>query len=87
MLPEPGAVGATQGFDPVWQTWPTFTSPFATPFTLQVTVVSDAFITVGVNVMRWFTASVADGGATLTLIALVTVTVAAAIAFVDGSVA
>ena len=87
MLPEPGAVGATQGFDPVWQTWPTFTSPFAAPFTVQVTVVSDAFITVGVNVMRWFTASVADGGATLTLIALVTVTVAAAIAFVGGSVA
>jgi hypothetical protein len=87
MPPEPGTVGATQGFDPVWQTWPTFTFPFATPFTLHVTVVSDAFVTCGVNVVRWFTASVADGGETLTLIALVTVTVAAAVASVDGSIA
>ena len=75
------------GFVPVWQTWPTVALPFATPFTVHVTVGSVAFVTVGVNVMRWFTASIADGGEMLTPIALVTVTVAAAVALVDGTVA
>lgn len=87
MLPEAGPVGATQGFVPVWQTWPTVALPFATPLTVQVTLVSFAFVSVGVNVMRWFTASVAVGGETVTLMLLVTVTVAAALAPVDETVA
>lgn len=72
---------------PVWQTWPTVALPFGTPFTDQVTVVSDVFVTVGVNVMRWLTASVAVAGETLTLMLLVTVTVAEAVAPVAGTVA
>ena len=87
MLPDAGAARATHGFVPVWQIWPTVALPFAVPFTVHVTVVSVAFVTVGVNVMRWFTASVADGGETLTPIALVRVTVAAAVALVDGTLA
>jgi len=78
-LPDVGPAGAAHGFDPVWQTSPTLVLPFAIPFTVHVTVVSVVFVTVGVNVMRWLTASVAVGGATLTLTLLVTVTVDAAV--------
>ena len=75
------------GFVPVSQTCPTAASPSATPFTDHVTVVSDELTTLGVNVIRWLTASVAVGGATLTPIALVIVTVAAALRFVPVTVA
>lgn len=87
MLPAAAPVGETQGFDPVWQTWPKLALPLAMPFTLHVTVVSEVFTTVGVNVARWPTVRVAAGGDTLTLTALVTVTVAAAVGPVTGTVA
>ncbi len=83
-LPDAGPVGATHGFDPVWQTCPAAVLPFATPFTVQITAASLVFVTVGVNVTRWLVASVAVGGATPTLTLLVTVTVDAAVAFADA---
>lgn len=76
MLPDAGPAGATQGFVPDTQTWPTLALPFATPFTAQVTVVSDAFATLAANDSRCPVGTVAAGGATLTVISLVMATVA-----------
>ena len=79
MLPDAGPVGATHGFVPDWQTWPTNALPFAMPFTDHVTVASDEFVTVAEKDARSFDESVAVGGETITPTALVTVTVAAAV--------
>ena len=62
-----------------WQTCPTLALPFGIPLTLQVTVVSVEFETVGVNDARWLAASVAELGEMLTLTLLVIVTVADAV--------
>jgi hypothetical protein len=61
---------------PVTQTWPTPALPFAIPFTDHVTVVSDAFVTFALNDMRWPVETVAVGGDTVTVMLLVTVTLA-----------
>jgi hypothetical protein len=49
--------------------------PFRIPFTIHVTVVSVVFVTFAVNVARCVTATLALGGATLTLTELVIITV------------
>ena len=76
MLPEAGLAGATHGFVPGSQTWPTLALPFGMPFTDQVTVVSDVFATLGINDMRWPVETVAVGGETPTVISVVMATVA-----------
>jgi hypothetical protein len=53
--------------------------PFGTPFTAHVTAVSGVPNTVGVNGVRWFTASVAEFGNTVTATLLVIVNVADAV--------
>lgn len=79
MLPETGALGATQAPEPLRQIWPTAALPFGMPFTVHVTVVSGVLETVAANIACWVAASVAVCGETLTVIPpLVTVTVAAA---------
>jgi hypothetical protein len=50
--------------------------PFKIPFTDQVTVVSDVFVTLAVNAIRWPAATVAAGGETTTATLLVMVAVA-----------
>ena len=80
MLPETGALGATQAPDPLRQTWPTVALPLGTPFTAHVTVASSVPATVAANIACCVAASVALGGETLTVIPPpVTVTVAAAL--------
>ena len=80
MLPETGALGATQAPDPLRQTWPTVALPFEMPFTAHVTVVSGVPVTVAANIACCVAASVAVGGETLTVIPpSVIVTVAAAL--------
>jgi hypothetical protein len=80
MLPETGALGATQAPDPLRQTWPTVALPFRMPLTAHVTVLSGVLVTVAANIACWVAASVAVGGETLTVIPpRVTVTVAAAL--------
>ena len=64
---------------PDWQTWPTAALPFGMPLTDHVTVVSVAFVTVGVNDARKPVERVALGGETLTPMLLVTVTFAEAV--------
>ena len=54
--------------------------PFGTPFTVQVTDVSEALRTVAVNARSWLGASVAVGGEMAMLSAVVSVTVADAVA-------
>jgi hypothetical protein len=76
MLPDAGPAGATHGFVPGTQTSPTLVLPFGTPFTDQVTVVSDAFATVAVNAVRWPVATVVLDGETNTATSLVIVAVA-----------
>jgi hypothetical protein len=80
MLPETGALGATQAPEPFAQIWPTAALPFAMPFTAHVTVVSGVLATVAANIACWLAPSVAVGGKMLTVIPpSVTVTVAAAL--------
>jgi hypothetical protein len=74
MLPDAGPAGATHGFVPLVQIWPTLTLPFGIPFTDQVTVVSAVFATLGANDKRWPVGTVAIGGETLTETLLVMVT-------------
>jgi hypothetical protein len=62
------------------QIWPTVALPFGTPFTVHVTEVSEASRIVATNARRWPGASVAAGGEMLMLSALVSVTVADAVA-------
>jgi hypothetical protein len=62
----PGAGGA-HGVEPAWQTNPTELLPFGIPFTDQVTLVSDVFVTAAINERRCIGASMADGGDTVTL--------------------
>ncbi len=76
MLPDAGPAGATHGFVPDMQTCPTLALPFATPFTDQLTVVSDVPATLGVNDRRWPVGTVAIDGETLTETPLVIVTAA-----------
>jgi len=73
-----GPAGATHGFEPATQTWPTLKFPLATPDTSQVTPKSGVFITLGVNVIRWFRPTDADAGETETVTLLVIVTAAEA---------
>jgi hypothetical protein len=76
MLPETGALGATQAPDPLRQICPTE----ALPFTDHVTVVSGVLATVVANIACWLAPNVAVDGAMLTVIpSPVTVTVAAAL--------
>jgi hypothetical protein len=80
MLPETGALGATQAPDPLRQIWPTVALPFGMPFTAHVTVLSGVLATVAANIACWVAASVALGGETLTVTPpLVRVSVAAAL--------
>lgn len=80
MLPETGALGATQAPDPLKQTWPTVAFPFSMPLTAQVTVASGVPATVAANIACCVAASVAVGGETPTVIPpAVRVTVAAAL--------
>ena len=76
MLAEPGADGGRQGLEACWQIWPAAVLPLALPFTVQVTVVSEEFVTMGVSVARWPMAMEAEGGSTLTVTPLAKVTVA-----------
>ena len=62
------------------QIWPTVALPFGTPFTVHVTKVSEALRIVAANARRWPSASVAVVGEMLMLSALVSVTVADAVA-------
>jgi hypothetical protein len=73
-----GAVGVTQGFEPVKQTCPIVASPFVMPLTLQTTVVSVVFVTTAENVARPFTTTLEIGGTTLTATLLTIVTLAEA---------
>jgi hypothetical protein len=80
MLPEIGALGATQVPDPLRQICPTAALPFAIPFTAHVTVVSGVFATAAVNIACWVEARVAVGGEMFTVIPpSVIVSVAAAL--------
>ena len=72
-------VGARQGLDACWQICPTVAFPFAIPFTLQLTDVSEVLVTVGVSVTRCPVASDALVGDTLTVTLLTIVIVAARI--------
>lgn len=74
MLLELGLDGATQGFEPVWQTCPTNVLPLGTPFTNQVTAKSEVFVTPAAKVIRWLTGNVAEGGETVTVMLLASVT-------------
>jgi hypothetical protein len=76
---ELGPAGAMHGFVPETQTWPTVAFPSGTPTTDHDTVVSAVFVTFAVNDVRCPVESVAVGGITLTVTALVIVTVAEAI--------
>jgi len=76
MLPAAGPAGAAHGFVPKTQISPILASPFGTPFTDQVTVLSDAFATLAVNERRWPVGTVAKGGETATETLLVMVTAA-----------
>ena len=69
-----GPAGATHGFEPIWQIWPTLALPLATPFTSHVTAKSGVFITLGVKVIRSFTPTDAEPGETETATLLVIVT-------------
>ena len=71
-----GAVGGTQGFEPVKQTCPIVASPFVMPLTLQTTAVSGVFVTTAENVARPFTTTLEIGGTTLTATLLTIVTLA-----------
>jgi hypothetical protein len=62
------------------QIWPAVELPFGTPFTVHVTDVSEALRIVATNAKRWPGASVAVGGEMPMLSALVSVTVADAVA-------
>jgi hypothetical protein len=80
MLPETGALGATQAPDPLKQTLPTAALPFGILFTAHVTVASGVLATVAANIACCVAASVAVGGETLTVIPpRVRVSVAAAL--------
>jgi hypothetical protein len=75
-----GAVGGTHGFEAVTQTAPTVLLPFGMPLTAHVTAVSVLPVTFAENELRCARESVADGGETLTLTWLVTVTILDAVA-------
>lgn len=63
-----------QGLDPCTQIWPTVVFPFAMPFTAHVTAGFEEFATVAVNVARWFSGTLAEFGATVTVTLLTIVT-------------
>src|SRR5208282_5158620 len=57
-FPAIGSGGGEHGFEPLRQTCPTSAFPLITPFTAQVTAASSVFVTVAVNVVRWFSPTV-----------------------------
>lgn len=66
--------------DPVTQTSPTEGLPFGMPFTVHVTLVSAVLVIIGVKVARCETVIIIEAGEMTTGTALVTATVADALA-------
>jgi hypothetical protein len=67
-----------QGLDPCTQIWPTVVFPLAMPSTAHVTAGFEEFVTVAVNVARWFSGTLAEFGVTVTITLLTIVTLAVA---------
>jgi hypothetical protein len=75
-----GAAGATQGFDPLRQIWPTVAFPLATPLTNHDTAASGVPETSAVSATRCATGTDGDGGEMATATWLASVMVAETLA-------
>jgi hypothetical protein len=81
--PADGPAGATQGFEPVTQIWPTVEFPLAMPLTDHEAAVSGVPVTFAAIEMRWLVTTVCEAGEMLTLTLLVIVTEAPAVPLPD----